>query len=495
MSQAERPGAATRWKAPTERLRDTDALIEAVLGGIGARDEIIEPLPTRRTRTKGSAPVPTRRQLLLSTAAMGMAGVGALAGCSGDAPAELEEGDSLRMRVWSESAATAYEDSLAAFTDSTGIEVDLEVLSWEDYWEQLPLDVASGDMPDVLWMNTANLAQAQASGMLLEIGELLGDETARWESAATDLYRLESGLWGVPQVWEQSILVAHEGLVAAVEGDASALSFDTEASSDPLRELSHALTVDGEGRRPDDEGFDPGSRRTFGFSAHPDRTAVLGPFIAAEGGSWQDEDGTVTFASEEGIAAVQYLADLVSAHLAPDGEDAVEDPTLCRTLFLQGKLGLLQTGTYDLHTLAEEIDGAFEWGVHPVVAGPEGPRPLVHSIAALGVDPQDEEREKAIAELLSWLGGAEGQRPLAENRLGIPAHRDLRGAWEESWEAAGVDVTVIEVPEAVARPEVGERSAIGTGAAMPIIAEVFRGDTDAAEALPRAQQAARKAMG
>src|SRR5699024_8850122 len=102
-------------------------------------------------------PVPTRRQLLLSTAAMGMAGVGALAGCSGDAPAELEEGDSLRMRVWSESAATAYEDSLAAFTDSTGIEVDLEVLSWEDYWEQLPLDVASGDMPDVLWMNTANL--------------------------------------------------------------------------------------------------------------------------------------------------------------------------------------------------------------------------------------------------------------------------------------------------------------------------------------------------
>ena len=284
--------------------------------------------------------MPTRRQLLLSTAAMGMAGVGALAGCSGDAPAELEEGDSLRMRVWSESAATAYENSLAAFTDSTGIEVDLEVLSWEDYWEQLPLDVASGDMPDVLWMNTANLAQAQASGKLLEIGEVVGEETARWESAATDLYRLESGLWGVPQVWEQSILVAHEGLVSAVEGDASALSFEAGAPSDPLRKLSHALTVDAEGRRPDEDGFDPGARRTFGFSAHPDRTAVLGPFIAAQGGSWQDEDGTVTFASEEGIAAVQYLADMVSAHLAPDGKDTAEDPTLCRTLFLQGKLGL-----------------------------------------------------------------------------------------------------------------------------------------------------------
>ena len=69
--------------------------------------------------------MPTRRQLLLTTAAMGMAGVGALSGCSREAPAELEEGDVLRMRVWSEAAASAYEDSLAEFTERTGLEVEL----------------------------------------------------------------------------------------------------------------------------------------------------------------------------------------------------------------------------------------------------------------------------------------------------------------------------------------------------------------------------------
>ncbi|ASK67223.1 sugar ABC transporter substrate-binding protein [Brachybacterium avium] len=426
---------------------------------------------------------------------MGAAGIGTLSGCSRDRPVELEDGDRLRMRVWSESAATAYEASLEDFTSATGIDVELEVLGWDDYWEQLPMDVASGDLPDVLWMNTANLAQAHASGTLLEVGEIVGEDAAGWESAATDLYRIDEGLWGVPQVWEQSILVAHEGLVAAAEGDAAALVFDSAAPSDPLRELSRALTVDGEGRRPGEPDFDPATRKTFGFSAHPDRTAVLGPFIAAQGGSWQDEKGAMSFASAEGIAAVQYLADLASAHLGPAGQDTVADPSLCRTLFLEGKLGLLQTGTYDLHTLSEEIDGTFTWGIHPVVAGPEGTRPLVHSIAALGIDPGDDDREKAIGELLRWLGGVEGQRPLAENRLGIPAHRDLRGAWEKSWDAAGVDVSVIEVPEEAARPEIGDRSGIATGTAMPIIAEVFLGETDAAEALPRAQQAAREAMG
>ena len=438
--------------------------------------------------------MPTRRQLLLSTAAMGLAGAGTLAGCSRNRSVELDDGDALRMRVWNEAAASAYEDSLAAFTDSTGIEVELEVLGWEDYWTQLPLDVASGDLPDVLWMNTANLAQAHAGGDLLEIGEIVGEAVSGWESAATDLYRLEEGLWGVPQVWEQSILVAHEGLIAAVEGDPSALSFEVDAPTDPLRELAGALTVDGEGRHPGDEDFDPGSRTLFGFSAQADRTALLGPFIAAQGGGWQDEEGTFTFASDEGVAAVQYLADLAAEHFAPDGHETVEDPSLCRSLFLQGKLGLLQTGTYDLHTLTEEIGGDFEWGIHPVVAGPEGARPLAHAIAAVGIEPRDEDRTPAVAELLRWLGEADGQRPLAENRLGIPAHRDLRKAWVESWSDAGLDLSELEVPKDVAHPETGDRSAIATGRALKVIAGVFRGDATAEEALPEAQQAARDAM-
>ena len=399
------------------------------------------------------------------------------------------------MRVWSEAAAAAYEDSLADFTSSTGVEVELEVLGWDDYWAQLPLDVASKSLPDVLWMNTANLAQAHASGQLLEVGEIVEDLASQWEAVATDLYRLEDGLWGVPQIWEQSILAAHEGLVAAAEGDATALTFDPEAPSDPLRDLARALTVDGEGLHPGEEGFDASARATFGFSAHPDRTAVLGPFIAAQGGSWQGEDGEMTFASAEGIAAVQYLADLAADHLAPSGDETVGDPGLCRNLFLQGKLGLLQTGTYDLHTLAEEIGEDFEWGIHPVVAGPEGTHPLVHGIAAVGVEPRDDDRAAAVAELLRWLGDADGQRSLAENRLGIPAHRELHETWVDSWSEAGVDVSAIGVPEAAARPETGDRSAIATATAVQVIAGIFRGDATAEEALPEAQQEARAAMG
>lgn len=441
--------------------------------------------------------MPTRRQLLLSTAAMGVAGIGSLAGCSKDAPPEIDDADALRMRVWDDAAASAYETSLAAFSKDTGIAVHVEVMVWDDYWKQLPLDVAGETLPDVVWMNTANLAEAHASGRLLEVGKIADGSSSQWEEAATDLYRIDDALWGVPQIWDRSILVAHQELVGAAGGDASELRFEPGAETDTLRDLAREITVDGEGLHPGDDGFDAASRATFGFSAHPDRTAVLGPFIAGHGGTWQDEEGTYAFASEQGIAAVQYLADLTTEHLAPDGAEAVADETLCQSLFVDGKLGLLQTGTYDLHTLTDGIQDAFPWTIHPAVAGPEGSHPLVHAIAAVGVTPDDdEERETAIGELLSWLGSVEGQRPLAENRLGIPAHRDLHSVWQEEWKADGVDLSALaEAPGDVALPETGIRSADGTEAALPIIAEIFTGTATAADALPKAQEAAQAATG
>lgn len=437
----------------------------------------------------------SRRRLLLSAPVLGTAGLGALAGCSRGSSAELEEGDALRMRIWNEAAETAYTTALEAFTDSTGLTVHLEVLSWDEYWKQLPLDVAGGSLPDVLWMNTAQYAQLVEAEKLIEIGALLGDAVSQWEAGATDLYRRGDGLWGVPVMYDRSVLLINDALLEAAGGDPATLRADPAADTDPLRDLARAMTLDAEGLHPGDEHFDAGTRSSFGFSAHPDRTAVLGPFISGQGGAWQDEGETFTFASEQGIAAVQYLADLGGGFLGPDPGTAAGDPEYCRDLFVGGKLGMLQTGTYDLAGIATDVGDAFPWSVHEVVPGPSGAFPLVHATAAVGITTKDDEREKAIGQLLEFLGSADGQRELVAGRLGVPAHRDLLGAWSDAWTELEVDVSAVSsLPETLARPETGLRSAEGTEAALPIIAEAFTG-TPAADALPRAQEAAIEAQG
>lgn len=439
----------------------------------------------------------SRRQFVTTATGIALGG-GVLSACGGEEDPELAEGEVLRMRVWDEAAASAYRTALETFTADTGLEVEVEVLAWEDYWAQVPLDVAAETLPDVLWMNTANLAQLVdgEDQALLDAGALAGDEASGWEEAATELYRRDGTLWGVPQVFDRTVLLAHDELVAAAEGNPDELSFDPGADSDPLRELSRQLTVDGEDRHPGDEDFDAGSRSVIGFGAQPDRSAVLGPFIAGNGGAWQDDAENFVFGSEQGIAAVQYLADMATGHLAPDGTATAEDLEHCRSLFIDGTLALLQTGTYDLGPVLEGIDGGFGWSIHEAVAGPEGSRPLVHAVAAVAAEPEDEEREPAIGRLLAFLGTADGQRPLAQARVGIPAHRDLRSDWVDSWAEVGVDVEAVsELPNALAEPEQGVRSAEGTGAALPIIATVFTGEAEAAEAVPEAQQAALEAKG
>ena len=68
--------------------------------------------------------------------------------------------------------------------------------------------------------------------------------------------------------------------------------------------------------------------------------------------------------------------------------------------------------------------------------------------------------------------------------------------WVDAWKEKKVDVSSLDaLPEVVALPEYGARSAEGTGAALPIIAEVFTGKATAKDALPRAKKAATEAQG
>src|SRR5690606_13329100 len=202
---------------------------------------------------EGSPPMLDRRALLTSLAATGT--LGALAACSPSATSGGGSGGgtgekSLTFRLWDEAAKPAYEESFAAFTEQSGWSVSIDLVPWADYWTKLPLDVASGDMADVYWMNSANFVQLQQSGDLLAVDEVVPEGADQWEQSVVDLYTRDGSLWGVPQLWDSIALFYNVDLVEKAGVDVSALSFDPTAASDPLREAARALTLDGAGRTP-----------------------------------------------------------------------------------------------------------------------------------------------------------------------------------------------------------------------------------------------------
>ena len=448
-----------------------------------------------------------RRTLLSSFAAAGL--LGAAAACSPSGGGDGGSGDggsdaggssggdkgTLTFRLWDENAVAAYEESFTAFTESSGWNVSIDVVPWDDYWTRLPLDIASGDAADVYWVNSANYIQLKDSEALLDINEIIPDGASQWEQAVVDLYTRDGGLWGVPQIWDSIALFYNKDLVEEAGVDPSDLAFDPAAETDTLREAGSKLTVDGEGRHPGEDGFDPDSHARFGFNSQADRQAIIGPMLASNGAQWQDED-VYTFASPEGIEAFQYMADLINVeNIAPSAADTNENGDFTRDLFTQGKLALFQSGPYNLLPVSDGVADSFEWALAAPVAGPDGAKSLVHGVVAVGNAKADDEQQAGIAELLTWLGSKDGQLPLAEQGVSFPGHVDAQDAYIEFWKGKGVDVSVfVEAAKNPAEADTGARANAGLTAAMPIFQEVFIGRLSAADGIPQAQEEGNAAM-
>jgi multiple sugar transport system substrate-binding protein len=437
--------------------------------------------------------VSARRKAVAAVAAATLA-AGLLTACS----ASAGDGD-LTLRLWDPQVAEAYRTSLDAFEAAHGIHVDVVVVPWSDYWTQLRADLGAGVADDVFWVNAANFQDYARAGSITPVpDDVLAARGADWAPAAVAQYTLDGRLWGVPQITDPGIGLLYNADLLAAAGlspaDVGGLSWDPAAGDDELRRVSRALTSDAEGRHPGEPGFDPARVRQYGFGAANDLNGVLLQFLAGNGAAWQDGDDFV-FASDAGVAALGYVADLITTeHVAPNAADT-NPPTggdFVRDQFLQGRVALFPTGAYNLANVADGAD--FDWGIAPLPSGPAGAISVTNSVvAAANARSNDPEGQRL---LLEWLGSAEGQRPIGDSGVALPAVLSAQSGYAGSWAARGVDVApMLDVlGNGSIQPPQGARYSDATAAMESALNDVFLGRRDPPSGLRTAQDAANDAL-
>ena len=369
------------------------------------------------------------------------------------------------------------------------------MVSWNRYWDRLPLDISSGDMADVYWVNSSNYAQYADNGNLMDVEDAVGSDHEEWQKSVVDLYTRKGKLWGVPQLWDSIALYYNRDAVEAAGVDASNLTWAPDAGQgDTLLGAARKLTVDKSGRHPGEDGFDAKNVATYGFNAQADMQAVYLPFLAEAGGTYQASDGAFAFASPQGNSAFSYLVAMINAHrVAPPAADTNTNGDSTRDLFVKGKLALFQSGPYNLKEVADKAKG-FKWGVAPMVAGPKGRISTVHGVAAVGN--AKTKHKAATAKLLKWLGSAEGQLPLAERGVSFPGAVAAQSAFVDYWRKRNVDVSAfVEASRGTTtKPPVGPSVNAGTKAYTPLLLDTFLGSYPVPEGLKKAQEAGNKEM-
>lgn len=401
----------------------------------------------------------------------------------------------LTFRLWDESVAPAYEESFATFHNAyPDITVKVEVVGWEQYWKALPLDMSSGQMADLFWTNSSSFGRYADNGDLVNVTDVFGDQEPAWLASTADLYQRDGKLWGVPQLWDSIALYYNKELTKAAGVDSSDLTWAPGAGEgDTLLPALKKLTVDKAGKHPGDDGFNPESISQFGMNAAADLQAIYLDFLAESGSTFQADDDAFAFADEAGQQAFSYLVDLINTHhVAPSAADTNVDGEYALNLFLQGKMGLFQSGPYHLSAIADQAK--FEWGLAPMIAGPEGRVSVVHSVAVLGN--ANSKHAEATALALKWLGSADGQRPIAKLGTAFPAVQAVQQEYVDFWADKNVDVTpFIEAAAGTTqKAPVGPKVGAGMDAYTPIIKEIFLGLRPVEQGLKDAQDAGNKEM-
>jgi multiple sugar transport system substrate-binding protein len=400
------------------------------------------------------------------------------------------------MRVWDEQVATAYRDSFREFTRlHPDIEVRVNVVAYATYFDTLRTDAAGGSADDIFWLSNAYFAGYADSGRLMDVAKALSPSASQqWEPSVVAQFTRDGALWGVPQLTDAGIAVYYNAdLLAAAGIDPSRLAAMrwSPGDVDTLRPLLARLTVDAAGRRANEPGFDPGRIRQWGYNAANDLQGIYLNYIGSAGGRFSDGD-RFAFDNPGSVAAFRYLVRLINDdHVAPPASDTNGNGDFSRNQFLQGKMALFQSGTYNLAAIAEQSQ--FRWGVVPMPVGPVGRVSVTNGIAAAGNSATT--HPDAVRQVLAWMGSARGNQYLGARGAAIPAVLTAQRVYFDYWQQRGVDVrpffTVLDGPRIPAPG--GPGFAAGYQALQPYFDEMFLGRADVAATLREAQTAANAA--
>lgn len=433
----------------------------------------------------------------LATLAAAAAALLTLVGCAGTNVGPDDRAASITLRLWDEQVAEAYDVSIHAFMAANpDIDVEVKVVPWNEYWTSLRAEVAAGMGDDVFWLNASYYEDYVDNNLVTPVSQVLGDDAAAaWNPQVIEQFTKNGELWGVPQVTDGGSALYYNAEALAKAGVTPAelenLTWHpTDPAADTLLPLLQRVTLDAAGRNAADPEFDASTVQQWGFNAAQELQNIELNFIGSNGGTYQDAQGHLTLSHPQTVEAYSYIVSLINdARVAPPATLTNANGDYTRDAFLDGTLALFQSGTYNLAHVHEGAD--FEWGVLEMPAGPAG-----HVTTAPGVVAAANaatEHPEAVAELLAWLGSAEGNEPVAAAGAAVPAVTDARGAYDGFWAGVGVDVspffTVLEGNEQIP-PAMGQNFGAMVDASKPYLDDVFLGSLDVETGLVAAEEAA-----
>lgn len=365
----------------------------------------------------------------LRAAALALAGALALTACGSGGGSDdgggSGDGDTLTfMFRGGADEKAAYQAAIDKFTEDTGVKVQMTVTDADQYATKLQAAVSGNKVPDVFYIEQANLQSYVASGVLLDITDQVEEAGVDldniWEYGV-DSYRFDGTLQGTP-----------EGRLYGLPKDVGPFAFgynktmleaagiplpdpDVPLSLDEFRDIAKQLTTDTDG---------DGAVDQWGTGLNVQWN--LQSMVWSNGGDWTNEDRTeVTVDTPEFAEALQYFADLTTVHaVTPNASEAATLDTYQR--WMAGEIGFFPVGPWDV-SVYNDLD--FEYDLIPWPAGSTGESATWVGSLGIGVSATSGNPDAAV-QLATYLSAdPDAQQTLVDANVQIPNLIDMAEEW------------------------------------------------------------------
>ena len=122
---------------------------------------------------------------------------------SGAATVSTASDDTLVVAIWDNNQLAGLQKIADEWSAKSGMKVQINVISWVEYWTLLEAGASGGELPDVFWMHINEAQKYMRADMLLNLNDYIAADDAidlaNYYEGIVDIYNLDGNQFALPK--------------------------------------------------------------------------------------------------------------------------------------------------------------------------------------------------------------------------------------------------------------------------------------------------------
>lgn len=388
------------------------------------------------------------------TALVGALGLSLVTGCAQGGSAG-SSANTVTYWLWDANQLPAYQACAKGFEkENPGLKVKITQLGWSDYWTKLTAGFIAGTQPDVFTDHIQKFGQF-ADLQVLEPLDDLGIKNDDYQPGLSANWMGQDGhRYGAPKDWDTVALFFNQKLVkdaGLTAEELNNLSWNPKDGGTFEKTIAH-LTVDKNGKRGDEPGFDKKNVKVYGLATngggYGDGQTQWSPFTASAGWDYTEKPRWGTeyqYGSKTFQSVIDWYFGLAEKGYMPPLSDYNIQSNQSNTQFAAGKAAISMDGAWMISTY-HGFKG-IDVGTALTPAGPTGKRATMMNGLADSISKASDNKENA-RKWVKYLASDACQTVVGQAGVVFPATPAGTEAAIAAYKKKGIDVTAFTEPVA-----------------------------------------------